>query len=360
MGLSGALRMLNLTSVGWAPAWPVWPFTVVAGTSGYANRMTRNQRSAPLVSIVMPTFARPDYLSRAIRSVLAQTVDAWVLQVVDDNAPDSPERAQTKRVMSEFAGEERVHHVLQPRNLGACAARNTGAGAGDSKYIAFLDDDDEWLPDKLELQLAVMEAADDSVAVSYTGFRMVYGGRFPDVDVTTGQEGWIARSLLHRNYIGTTSTIMVRRDAFEAVGGFDVDFPASQDYDLYLRLSETYAFARVPKVLTLSHRHGTGSISQDLGAKKRALELLLERHGERFAREPDAIVDQLRRMAEILIHRERAGEARSLLARAMRLRPWNAGLRSLWLTSWVPVRMVRKAAALTRGVRRGDGGAVVP
>src|SRR5699024_5570587 len=117
------------------------------------------QSDTESVSIVIPTHARPVFLGRAIDSVLRQTFPAWELLVVDDNPPGSEARVVTERFMEDFRWEARIRYLQHPTNLGGGAARNTGIRAAKGPYVAFLDDDDEWLPEKLALQLERIAAA---------------------------------------------------------------------------------------------------------------------------------------------------------------------------------------------------------
>ncbi len=305
------------------------------------------------VSIILPTFGRPEFLERAIRSVRHQTFTDWVLLVVNDNEPTSEARRETAAAMQAFADDARVRYHRQERNLGACVARNTGAAQADSEFLAFLDDDDEWLPTKLQRQLELFVNAEPEVALVYTGFRRLYDGRFPDVDVVPRLQGNVLFELLRENVIGTTSSIVVRRAAFEAVGGFNADYPASQDYDLYLRIARKYAIAGVPEVLTLSHRHGEGNISRDTDAKLKAFELMLEHNADLFESAPEAQMLHVRRIVTRLVHRGRGQDARRVLRMAQRSGPMDLRSAALWALSFWPSAITRRAAAFkTRTLSR--------
>lgn len=289
-----------------------------------------------LVSVVMPTFGRPEFLERAIASVRRQTFGDWVLYVVDDNEPGSVARQETEAAIQRFSDDRRIRYYQQSKNMGACVARNTGASLSDAEYLAFLDDDDEWLPAKLERQLAVFTTVGADVAIVYAGYRRDYADVTLDVDVVPNLQGHILTELLRDNFIGPTSSVIVRRSAFEAVGGFDAAFPASQDYDLYLRIARRYAIRGVPEVLTLSHRHTAGSIGGDTDAKLEAFDLLLERHADLFDVAPDARTCHVRRMATRLVHRGRGSDARRVLGLGLRARPFDLRLVGLWGLSFWP------------------------
>ena len=103
-----------------------------------------------LVSVVIPTFRRPDKLERAIESVLAQTYPRVEVIVVDDNDPDTEGRLLTEQIMFRYVANSRVRYIKHEHNKNGSAARNTGARNSDAEFVAFLDDDDEFFPEKIE------------------------------------------------------------------------------------------------------------------------------------------------------------------------------------------------------------------
>ena len=121
----------------------------------------------PLVSIIIPTYKRPDTLDRAINSVLNQTYKNIEVIVVDDNNPDTEARSKTEHIMSVYADNPRVRYIKHEKNKNGSAARNTGARYSQAKYVAFLDDDDEFFPEKIEAQVKRLEELPDEYAVCY-------------------------------------------------------------------------------------------------------------------------------------------------------------------------------------------------
>lgn len=275
----------------------------------------------PLVSIVIPTHARPTFLARAVGSALGQTHGRLEVLVVDDNDPASPERAETERAMAAFAEEPRVRYLRRPANGGGGAARNTGIEAARGDFVAFLDDDDEWEPDKIERQLAVALGSELEPGVVYCGIR--------HVDDATGEEsldepsarGDVLPALLRRNVVGTTSTVLVRREALTAVGGFDPRWPALQDYDLYVRLAQRVPFDFVAAPLVRRHIHPEDRISARFDAVADANERFLEQYRPLIVRDRDAYRYRLLFNARWLIVAGRRETARRRLLRAWRLAP---------------------------------------
>lgn len=232
----------------------------------------------PLVSVVLPTLDRPVLLGRAIRSALAQTFRDFELIVVDDGS--APE---TRAVVESFE-DERVRYARQERR-GAAAAENLGIAMARGRYVAFLDDDDEWLPEKLGAQVARFGREPAETAVVYTG-RIVnrYGRRtYGPSRSTAKNSGMIHREILSRRVVVSLVSAMVRKECLEEIGGFDESLPTSNDYDLWIRLSERYAFAYLPEPL-VSVNYTPGSLSTFPPKILAARKMLIEKHAERFRR----------------------------------------------------------------------------
>ncbi|KIL97829.1 putative glycosyl transferase [Paramagnetospirillum magnetotacticum MS-1] len=183
------------------------------------------------VSVVMPAFNNADTVGRALASIAAQTLRPMEVIVVDDGSTD--ETAQAVRAMAGRMNGIRLRLFRQP-NQGAGAARNRAVAAAQSTWLAFLDADDEWLSPKIERSMAVL-AAGDLVMCSHNLFNVG-----PESEVLNDSRArWLRnpadpyRSLFLRGFI-SSSTVVVRRDAVLAVGGFDVDLRSAQDYELWL------------------------------------------------------------------------------------------------------------------------------
>lgn len=277
------------------------------------------------VSVVLPTYQRPAFLDRAIASVREQTISDWELLVVDDNPSDSDARRETEARMAHYGGDARIRYLVHDVNRGASAARNTGIDEARADVVAFLDDDDAWLPEKLERQIEVFRRVGDDVGAVFVGHRRVYASGTPDEDVVPPEDAGKLERLLEENRIGTTSSIACRRGALRSIGGFDPGLPASQDYDLYLRLATRYEIVRVPEVLLLSYRHGQGAIGDDPARKRVAMEAFYEKHRALFADHPRGHADHLAWMGQRMLRYGFVDEAKRYLSRSLRLAPWAPG-----------------------------------
>lgn len=200
-----------------------------------------------LISVVIITYKRPiTVLERAIRSVINQTYRNIELIVVND-APQEMELADDIQKMIHSIQDERVHYYQHEKNMGANQARNTGLSIATGKYIAYLDDDDEWLPEKLNEQVKVMQSGSD-IALVYCGFyiRSNEGDVYRHIIVPKGD---MVEALLESNFVGSTSFPLLLTTAIKEAGGFDVKQRSCQEYELWLRLVRKYRFVGIDKPL---------------------------------------------------------------------------------------------------------------
>ncbi len=191
------------------------------------------------VSVIIPTYKRPQFLARAVDSVLAQTYEHVQAVVVDDNAPGSPERALTVGIMEQYAQNPRVLYCLNERSLGGGLARNEGIKRAAGEYITFLDDDDEYLPEKVSVQLAF--TLDNGLEMSFTDVYLhgpdgkLFEFRRHDYVTDCSNRELFRQHIMHS--LGPTSTFMIRKDVLLAAGGFE-DVPMGQDFMLMWRMIE--------------------------------------------------------------------------------------------------------------------------
>jgi glycosyltransferase involved in cell wall biosynthesis len=230
---------------------------------------------APRVSVVIPTRNRAELIGRAIRSVLAQTMSDLELIVVDDASTDA-----TVAAVQQFE-DSRLRNVRLPENGRQSRALNEGIGRARAEWVAFLDDDDEWLPHKLEAQLARLSEAPDASAVYCRCKVMTSEGLRGPMTRSALPEGDITDALLSRRMLITPSGYVVRREALFSVGGFDEALFASQDMDLWLRLCQAgHRFVIVPGPLFIYHAEDNKQgVSTDFVAQLQAFELIDQRWG---------------------------------------------------------------------------------
>lgn len=182
------------------------------------------------VSVIIPTHNRVGTLERAIRSVWAQTEIRWELIVVDDGSDDT-----TSELLSRLQ-EERSFVWTSQENRGVSAARNRGVSLAQGEWLCFLDSDDEWLPQKLEKQLAYAETNPMCPLVHTDEIWIRRGVRVNPMKKHTKKGGDVFFQALQLCCI-SPSTTMIRKTAYHSYGGFREDFPVCEDYHLWLHIA---------------------------------------------------------------------------------------------------------------------------
>lgn len=201
----------------------------------------------PDISVVIPTRDRLPLLLGAIDSVLAQVdVDLDVI-VVDDGSRDGTQDAV------KALPDPRVRVVRQEVSGGVSRARNAGVAASSAPWIAFLDDDDLWAPEKLAAQLAALQAI--NAHISYTSAVVIDAERNPRFVIRAPAAESLLSRLMVSNCVGTPSSVVVSREAFDRSKGFDPAFSVLADWDLWLRIVETYDAAPCRDVLIAYTKH---------------------------------------------------------------------------------------------------------
>jgi glycosyltransferase involved in cell wall biosynthesis len=188
----------------------------------------RKELLNPKVSVVIPTYDRMETLPRALDSVNKQTFSDWELIVVDDGSTDGTD----EMILRDYPAV-RFH---RQEHTGVSSARNAGVALASGAWVAFLDSDDAWLPEKLELQLSGL-ADEPQLRLSHTDEIWVRNGRRVNQPKEYAKSGgYIYRRCLPLCCI-CPSSVLIRRDLFDEIGGFDETFPVCEDYDLWLRIT---------------------------------------------------------------------------------------------------------------------------
>jgi glycosyltransferase involved in cell wall biosynthesis len=239
--------------------------------------------SAPLVSAIVPTYNRREAVQVAIRSALSQTYPAAALEVivVDDGSSDGTGEA----LRAAFA--DRIHYLYQP-NRGVSAARNAGLAVARGAYLALLDSDDEWLPDKTARQVAWLEAHPDFGMVLCNVERMdeerVGFGVF-DRRAQIPEDGDALRWVL-RNPSLTPVSAMFRREVYDDVGGFDEGLRTAEDLELHLRVAARWKIGVLEEVLARAMRghDGLSALAHSYRDYLMVMERFVRDHGHRLDR----------------------------------------------------------------------------
>lgn len=215
------------------------------------------------VSVVLPTYGDPVFLSRSIESVQQQSYPHWELIVVDDNDPAAEARRRTEAVMAAYREESRIYYIQHNQNRNGAAARNTGIARAAGEYIAFLDSDDEYAPQRLEHCLAALEGAPDPWAGVYTGCEIWQNGQLVRRRTHIKSGNFLAETLAAAFPLSSGSNLFLRAQVVRELGGFDEDFRRHQDYEFLVRYFRRYSLLALPEVLLTKHELGANRPNLD-------------------------------------------------------------------------------------------------
>jgi len=234
----------------------------------------QNNIDNPFFSVVIPTHNRSDLLKRAIESVQKQTFENLEIIVVDDHSTDN-----TSSVVKSFS-DSRIRYMMNSRKKGACGARNTGIYSAKGKWVAFLDDDDIWLSDKLKYQFELAQNINQTTGLICTDYAIFRKDLKNPRIIRNRPSGCVWHKLLYGGIIGCLSSVCVRTEVLKEIEGFDERFPSNQDQDLYLRVAELSEFAHVPKTLVHIYQVRRNRIGQNPTNKLEGYILLRNKYSD--------------------------------------------------------------------------------
>ncbi len=271
-------------------------------------------RSVPLVSVVVITFNRASLLKRALNSVFKQTFQNFEVVLVDDASNDN-----TLEVISDFS-DERIIYIRHDENKGEAISRNTGVRNVKGKYIAFLDDDDVWLPEKLQLQVGLLNNSSEDTGAVYSGFRELDIATSQVISTFTPQKsGLIFQHLLKGNFI-TISSILLKKTCFDNAGFFDETIAYGLDYDMWLRISEKYKFIYIGEPLVNYSIH-KNRLSFNWDIQIRGSEKILNKYSKSFAVNPESLCSQYYKLGKLYFLNRNSLMGRRFFLKALKLNP---------------------------------------
>lgn len=248
--------------------------------------------AGPLISVIIPTRDRPEKLVQAIDSVLSQTYESYEIIVVDDGSI-----VDVEKILEKFYAD-RILCLKHEKVSGACVARNSGLLHAKGDFIAFLDDDDRWLPQKLEKQLAVFaEFGGNNLALVSCGYFYESNGSIIETRYAE-KPSEPYNELLIANWIGGSSLPLIKKDMLDQVGFFDANFQTCQDWDLWIRLCQKFEVSVVKEPLVFRVIHPV-QISGDLVRKIEGRKALLQKYQIELDARPSAHSAQLRRLGTL-------------------------------------------------------------
>ena len=223
----------------------------------------------PLISVIVPAFNAEASILETVATVRAQTFHDLEILVIDDGSTDD--------TLSRLTGvrDERLR-LLSFENGGLSAARNRGIEHSSGEFLAFIDADDLWTPEKLQSQLeALRRRPDAGIAYSWTAF-VDDDGRFLFAKEPLQFEGDVYADLLRECFIASGSNVMIRRRCVDSIGPFDVNLRSAEDWEYWLRVAAHWPFVVVPRYQVL-YRLSTRSMSSEVGTIEAASMTVLDR-----------------------------------------------------------------------------------
>lgn len=211
------------------------------------------------VSVIIPTYGKPDRLKTAIQSVCSQDYDNVEIIVVDDNDPETEYRSQTESIMLQFR-DERVVYLKHPRNMNGAAARNTGIMKANGEYICFLDSDDFYLTNRISDSVKYLNSNPQKMAVC-CGVVIVTNSCLKGLYEIDCKNDFCKELIQNTSLLGTGSNIFLRRECFEELIGFDETFQRYQDVEFMLRLSSRYEVGIIKQPGVVKVNSGMHSIN---------------------------------------------------------------------------------------------------
>jgi len=299
----------------------------------------------PLISVVISSKNRHSLVLDAVASVIDQALDNVEIIVVDD-CSEPP----LKSVLYEKF-HDKVFCLRNETSLGGACARNRGAQFARGEYIAFLDDDDIWLPNKLAKQIDVFANNDPDVGVVYCGFDLLVNEQVvsrknyyhPGTDLRT--------AALWGCPFGSP-TPLIRKDLFEMVGGFDDAFPSCQDWDLWIRLSKVCKFLPVMESLALYRVHGD-QISTDIFKKIDGRKKILAKYFDDISCNSRLLSAHYRRIGSLCAIADAHIEARKYFHKALLANVYDVGCLVHLLLTFVS-KSIQKKLIYKYGIQKID------
>ncbi len=306
----------------------------------------------PKVSVIIPTYQHAHFVGQTIESVLGQTYGDYEVIVVDDGSTDN-----TSEVLAEFG--PRITVIRHRRNRGLSAARNSGISTARGDYVAFLDADDVWMPDKLEKQVPLFDR-NQAVGLVYSdALHFDESGVRPEreFDYAPGQSGMIHTAVFVALPI-PMPTVVVRRSCFDMVGLFDEALCGCADLDMWLRISNKWAVDFVDEPLA-KYRLSESQMHKDtehmLVDRLRAQEKAFANSPE--LRELDAstlercFYDYYLRLARWYISHHQGAKARQVLNRYIRMRGLTRACLKPWCKTWMPRKLLDVLTGICARIR---------
>jgi len=285
----------------------------------FGGELEKHQIIMPKISAIITTFNRASFLNAAIKSVLFQTFKNFELLILDNSSTDN-----TEKIVKSF-NDKRIKYIKH-KPLNISEARNLGVKEARGNYIAFLDDDDRWLPNKLKDQLNIFEKSKDSkLGMVYGAFSWITPrGKIIKIHKSQSRGKILETFLWQKDPVtGSASNPLIKKNVFGVVGNYDEKVVTGEDWEFYLRLSEKYSSDfTTKKVLKITH-HGGIRLGQNLKDAAK-LELMVLKHYKNIIKKNPSLKSfYFQKIGGKLCRIDQSKEGRQYLRRAISVGPFN-------------------------------------
>jgi len=301
-------------------------------------------KNKPLISVIIPTYNRANLLSRAIKSVLNQIFKDFEIIVIDDCSIDN-----TEEVIKKFQEQDkRIRYIRHEKNKEAAMTRNTGIKVAKGEYIAFLDSDDEWLPEKLEKQFALFRKNEKLGFVSCNALIIDEKSKEGRKYIMPRYKN-ILEKLLESNFIDSTSSVVIRKDVLNEVGYFDEKIKIGEDWDMWIRIAQKYEFDFVKKPLFRYYLHQNNITKTTSNLRKaKDKERIIEKYKDLYKKYPKAYSEQLRGIGSFYLLSNEKTRARIYLKESIKYNLFSLKNYLNFLCSFFNVSFYKKIIRLRR------------
>ena len=292
------------------------------------------------VSVIIPTYNRAELLPLAVKSVLEQTFQDFEIIIVDDASTDN-----TEEIVNSLS-DKRIKYILHETNKGESWTRNTGLKNGKGEYIAWLDDDDEWLSDKLQRQVAILDHSSKEVGGVYTGQVNIDGttGRVLSTRLAS-KRGNLFTELLSGGCYIAPSSLMLRTSCIEKVGWFDKSIIFGPDTDMWVRIAKEFQFECIEEPLT-KYRIHEKRLSTNFDRLIEGRGKFLEKYDQWYKKHPKSFSKACLETGILHCLNGNPAEGRKALLRAVSLYPWRIKPYLILVLSCLGTNVFRKVTNL--------------
>lgn len=288
-----------------------------------------------LISVIITTYKRDvDILCRAIESVLNQTYEKLEIIVINDY-PENKDMIEL--AMKKYGDKVKVYH--NEKNSGACYSRNVGLSRANGEYVAFLDDDDEWINNKLEKQIL---AIDEKAALVYcTGINVYSNGNESDMPFIQDCTNNAMEMMLAGNCMGGCSFPLIKKKVLDELGGFDIELESSQDYDLWIRIVDKYSVKYIGEPL-VRYYIMDDSITSSLKRRLQGYYAILRKHRRLFKQYPHSAISFLNNIVGTCVANKQYNMAIMAFGKSFEYFPNNIRIVKMWMTILLKKKHVSK------------------